>query len=76
MSYILVTNKPGKPWSRVVVGSEWDEHGARGYVLLSVSPRLALLNRGTARRAGQALLRFAESVRPLPTRKTTERKET
>jgi len=76
MSYILVTNKPGKPWSRVVVGSEWDRGGRRGYVLLAVRPRVVLLGRGAARRVGQALLRFAESVRPLPTRKTTERKET
>ena len=65
MSFEIISRKPGKPWSRVRIGGEWDRGGRRGYVLLAVRPRVVLLGRGTARRVGLALLRFAASVRPV-----------
>jgi hypothetical protein len=52
------------PRSRVRVGGEWDKDGVRGYVLLSVAPRLALLTPGTARQVARVLVHFAEHVRP------------
>ena len=65
MSFTLICRKPGKPAFSVRIGGEWDRGGRRGYVLLAVRPRVVLLGRGAARRVGQALLRFAESVRAI-----------
>jgi hypothetical protein len=57
-------------WSRVRIGGEHDRDGARGFVLLEVSPGLpALLTRRAAQDVARALVRFAEAVRP------TKRKE-
>jgi len=63
MSLTIVARKPGKPASRVRIGGEYDKDGVRGFVLLSVSPRLALLSPGTARHVARALVRFAERTR-------------
>ena len=52
------------PLSRVRIGGEYDKDRARGFVLLEVSPSPALLSRRAARDAAQALIRFAEAVRP------------
>ena len=62
MSFTLISRKPV---FRVRIGGEWDRGGKRGFVLLAVSPRVVLLNRGTARRVGQALQRFGESARAI-----------
>jgi hypothetical protein len=51
------------PRSRVRIGGEYDKDGARGFVLLEVSPRPALLTRKVARDVARALVRFAERVR-------------
>jgi hypothetical protein len=64
MSLTLVSRKPGRPASRVRIGGEHDADGVRGYVLLAVSPPLALLAPGTARQVARALVRFAELARP------------
>jgi len=64
MSLTIVARKPGKPASRVRIGGEYDKDGVRGFVLLSVSPRLALLSPGTARHVARALIHFAEHARP------------
>jgi hypothetical protein len=48
----------------VRVGGENDLDGARGFVLLEVSPRPAQLTRRAARDVARALIRFAEGVRP------------
>ena len=71
MSAIIVSRKPGRPASRVRIGGEWDRDGMRGFVLLSVSPRLALLSPGTARHVARALIHFAERTRPTNERRRT-----
>ena len=73
MSLTIVSRKPGKPRSRVRIGGEYDKDGVRGYVLLSVTPRLALLTRGAARDIARALVHFAEHVRPVRTKKPAQR---
>jgi hypothetical protein len=55
--------------SRVRVGGEYDKDGARGFVLLEVSPSPAQLTRKAARDVARALVRFAEAVRPTNKRK-------
>ena len=70
MSLTISTNKPGKPRSSVTVGGELDEGGVRGYVLLTVTPHLALLTPGVARDVARALVRFAERARPIPRKRT------
>lgn len=50
--------------SRVRIGGEYDKDGARGFVLLEVSPSPAQLTRKAARDVARALVRFAEAVRP------------
>ena len=52
------------PRSRVRVGGEYDKDGARGFVLLEVSPSPAQLTRKAARDVARALVRFAEAARP------------
>lgn len=63
MSLTIVSRKPR---SRVRIGGEYDRGGARGFVLLDVTPRPAQLTRGQARDVARALIRFAQSVRPMP----------
>jgi hypothetical protein len=48
----------------VRIGGEYDRDGARGFVLLEVSPSPAQLTRREARDVARALIRFAEAVRP------------
>jgi hypothetical protein len=55
--------------SRVRIGGEYDKDGARGFVLLEVSPSPAQLTRREARDVARALIRFAEAVRPTNERK-------
>ena len=56
--------------TRVRIGGEMDEDGMRGFVLLDVTPKLALLARREARDVARTLVRFAERVRSVkPTRK-------
>jgi hypothetical protein len=52
-----------KPASRVRIGGEHDVDGARGFVLLEVTPNPAQLTRKAARDVARALQRFAEIVR-------------
>jgi hypothetical protein len=52
------------PRLRVRIGGEYDKDGARGFVLLAVSPSPALLPRRAARDVARALVRFAEGARP------------
>jgi hypothetical protein len=62
VSLTIISHKPA---SRVRIGGEYDKGGARGFVLLEASPSPALLTRRAARDVARALVRFAESVRPL-----------
>ena len=66
MSLTIISRKPS---SRVRIGGEYDKNGARGFVLLEVSPCPALLTRRAARDVARALARFAEGVRPAPRKK-------
>jgi len=63
MSLTIISKAPR---SRVRIGGEHDQDGARGFVLLSCDPSPALLTRREARDVARALLRFAEQVRPAP----------
>ena len=61
MSLTIITKAPR---SRVRIGGEHDRDGARGFVLLEVSPNPAQLTPRAARAVAAALLRFAQSARP------------
>ena len=61
MSLTIISKAPR---SRVRIGGEYDKDGARGFVLLEVTPSPVLLTRRAARDVARALVRFAEGVRP------------
>jgi hypothetical protein len=71
MSLTIVSKAPR---SRVRIGGEYDKGGARGFVLLEVSPSPAQLTRNAARDVARALMRFAEQVRPAPRPRPTRQK--